>query len=141
MDSAPVDSAASAPRQPDVSASRGSIAIVALGALLSVASAWAAGNAPTGERIYAARCLGCHGDGKTTGTIGPLLAGIIGRKAASGESGAHSRALVESGVTWDEKSLRKFLSAPATQVPGTVMPVTVPPEQIDDLLAYLRVLR
>ena len=79
---------------------------------------------------------------KTTSTLGPNLTGIVGRKAGTGESGVHSRALVESGITWDEASLRKFLAAPTKQVPGTNMPVDVPdPKQIDDVVAYLRTLR
>ena len=102
----------------------------------------AAGDAAAGKKVYAARCLGCHGDLKTTSTLGPNLTGIVGRKAGTGESGVHSRALVESGITWDEASLRKFLAAPTKQVPGTNMPVDVPdPKQIDDVVAYLRTLR
>jgi cytochrome c2 len=101
-----------------------------------------AADAAAGKQIYDTRCLGCHGDGKTTGTIGPSLIGIVGRKAATGESGVHSRALIASGIIWDEASLRKFLAAPTKAVAGTNMPVGVPdPQQIDDLLAYLRTLR
>jgi cytochrome c len=102
----------------------------------------AAGDAAAGKKVYAARCLGCHGDLKTASTFGPNLSGIVGRQAGTGESGVHSRALVESGITWDEASLRKFLAAPTKQVPGTNMPVDVPdPQQIDDVVAYLRTLR
>jgi len=102
----------------------------------------AAGDAAAGQKVYAARCMGCHGDLKSTSTFGPNLTGIVGRKAGTGESGVHSRALVESGITWDEASLRKFLAAPTKQVPGTNMPVDVPdPKQIDDVVAYLRTLR
>jgi len=109
---------------------------------LSPAPVWAAGDAAAGKKVYAARCLGCHGDLKTASTFGPNLSGIVGRKAGTGESGVHSRALVESGMTWDEASLRKFLASPTKQVPGTNMPVDVPdPKQIDDVVAYLRTLR
>lgn len=112
-----------------------------VGALLPI-PVWSAGDAAAGKKVYASRCLGCHGDLKTTSTLGPNLTGIVGRKAGTGESGVHSRALVESGITWDEASLRKFLAAPTKQVPGTNMPVDVPdPQQIDDVVAYLRTLR
>jgi cytochrome c len=101
-----------------------------------------ASDAAAGKQIYYMRCLSCHGDENTAGTIGPSLVGIVGRKAATGASGVHSRALMEANITWDEALLRKFLADPSKQVPGTIMPVSVSdPQQIDDLLAYLRTLR
>ena len=109
--------------------------------LLSPTAVLAAGDAVAGKRLYEVRCLGCHGDSQTGGQLGPSLVGIIGRKAGTGESGVHSRALIESAVTWDEASLRKFLAAPTKQVAGTNMPVGVPnSQQIDDLVAYFRTL-
>jgi cytochrome c2 len=118
------------------------VAALSLAGLLSPILVQAAGDAAAGKQIYAMRCIGCHGDGKTAGTLGPSLTGIVGRKAATGESGVHSRALIESGITWDEASLRRFLAAPTKQVPGTNMSVDVPnPQQLDDLLAYLGTLR
>jgi cytochrome c len=117
------------------------VTTASLAGLLSITLAQAAGDAVEGKRLYDTRCLGCHGDDKTAGTIGPSLIGIIGRKAATGDSGVHSRPLMESGITWDAASLRKFLAAPSKDVPGTIMPVAVPsPQQIDDLIAYLRTL-
>ena len=74
--------------------------------------------------------------------LGPSLVGIIGRKAGTGESGVHSRAMTESGIRWDEALLRKFLAAPTKQVPGTIMPGAVQDAQeIDDLIAFLETLR
>jgi cytochrome c len=117
------------------------VTTLSLAGMLSSTPLRAASDAATGKQIYDMHCLSCHGDEKTTGSIGPTLIGIIGRKAATGESGVHSRALMEVDITWDEASLRKFLAAPSKQVPGTIMPVSVPdPQQIDDLLAYLRTL-
>jgi cytochrome c len=102
-------------------------------------AAFAAGNAASGKRLYDTRCLGCHGDGSTAATLGPSLVGIIGRKAGTGESGVHSRALTESSIRWDETSLRWFLAAP---IAGTTMPASVEdPQEIDDLIAYLKTLR
>ena len=118
------------------------IATLSLAGTLWSMPAQADPDAAAGKQIYYMRCLGCHGDEKTAGTIGPSLIGIVGRKAATGPSGVHSRALMEADITWTEASLRKFLAAPSREVPGTIMPVDVPdPQQIDDLLAYLRTLR
>ena len=118
------------------------MAAVSVAAALAPVPVRAAGDAAAGRQVYVKRCLGCHGDLKATSTFGPNLTGIIGRKAGTGESGVHSRALIESGITWDEASLRKFLATPTREVPGTNMPVDVAdPQQIDDVVAYLRTLR
>jgi cytochrome c len=122
-----------------------SIAAVAfVGVLLAMptAPAQAAGDAAAGKQLFESRCVGCHGDDKTTVTLGPNLVGIVGRKAGTGESGVHSRALTASDITWTSASLRWFLAAPAKQVPGTTMPVGIPSaREIDDLVAYLETLR
>ena len=96
-----------------------------------------------GERIFEARCASCHVPaGSATGTLGPRLVGIVGRKAGTGKSGVHSRAMVESGIVWSRDSLKRFLSNPGREVPGTIMPVRVEdPKQLEDLLDYLETLR
>lgn len=102
----------------------------------------AAGNAVSGKAVYQTRCLGCHGSGGSENTLGPSLVGIIGRKAGTGESGVHSRVMTESGFRWDETTLRTFLAAPTRTVTGTIMPPSIDdPQQIDDLIAYLKTLR
>jgi cytochrome c len=102
----------------------------------------AAGNAVSGEKVYQTRCLGCHGGGGIENTLGPSLVRIIGRKAGTGESGVHSRVMTESGIRWDETSLRIFLAAPANTLAGNNMPLSIAdPQEIDDLIAYLKTLR
>jgi len=99
--------------------------------------------ASAGRKIFENRCASCHaGAGSSTGTLGPGLAGIIGRKAGTGKSGVHSRAMAESGIVWSRSSLRRFLSDPAREVPGTIMPVRVEdPKQLEELLSYLESMR
>jgi cytochrome c len=98
--------------------------------------------ASAGRKIFETRCASCHGGAMpSTGTLGPSLAGIVGRKAGTGKSGVHSRAMVESGIVWSRGSLRRFLSDPGREVPGTIMPVRMEdPKQLDDLLNYLETL-
>jgi cytochrome c len=118
------------------------LAVIAL-SVATLPPALAAGNAASGRQLYQTRCVGCHGDGgNSAATLGPNLAGIVGRKAGTGESGVHSRALTESNIKWDEASLRWFLAGPTKQVEGTTMPTSVlDPQQIEDLVAYLKTLR
>ena len=132
------------PRAPRFRARRAERAMVAFLSVIAVNTAThfaalAAGDVASGKRLYETRCLGCHGDGSSAATLGPSLVGIIGRKAGTGESGVHSRALTESKIRWDETSLRWFLSAP---IAGTTMPTGVDdPQEIDDLIAYIKTLR
>lgn len=96
-----------------------------------------------GGRIFETRCKSCHvGAPPSTATLGPSLAGVFGRKAGSGKTGVHSRALTESGIVWSRSSLRSFLSDPGRAVPGTIMPLRVEdPKELEDLLNYLETLR
>jgi cytochrome c len=96
-----------------------------------------------GRKIFERRCLGCHeGTLPSANTLGPSLVGIIGRKAGTGNSGVHSRAAVESDTVWTRSSLRRYLSDPGREMPGTIMPVQVQdPKDLDELLNYLQTLR
>src|SRR5271169_3750292 len=77
-----------------------------------------------GRRIFERRCLGCHeGTPPSAATLGPGLAGIFGRKVGTEHSGVHSRAALESDTVWTRSSLRRFLSNPEREMPGTLMPV------------------
>lgn len=116
----------------------------ALPLVVALAPAFAADDsASAGRKIFESRCVSCHESSPpSTATLGPTLAGIVGRKAGSGNSGVHSRALVESGIVWNRVSLRNYLSDPGRAVPGTIMPMRVEnPRELDDLLNYLETLR
>jgi len=82
-------------------------------------------NAP-GRHIFEQRCALCHTTGEGSAQ-GPGLGGVVGRKAASMPFG-YSRALRESGLTWDRATLDRFLAAPSQLVTGTTMPVAIPDE-------------
>jgi len=100
-------------------------------------------SADRGRTIFEQRCQTCHGGtGPADSPIGPSLAGVLGRKVGSGDSGIHSRAAVESDTVWTRSSLRRFLAEPGREMPGTFMPVQVTdPKELDELLNYLQTLR
>jgi glucose/arabinose dehydrogenase/cytochrome c2 len=119
----------------------GSIALLAILSLAGLSSAVRAADASAGKALFRAQCLICHSaepdDGG--GAQGPLLAGIFGRPAASVASFGYTQALRKSGLTWDDATLRRFLEAPTTVVPGTSMGVAVTnPVDRSNLVAYFK---
>jgi cytochrome c2 len=117
-------------------------ACVALALAGLAGGAWADEPA-SGREIFDHRCRTCHGGtGKPDSPLGPSLAGIVGKKAGTQASGVHSRAAMESGIVWSRDSLRRFLSGPPYELPGTFMPGgVVPPEELERLLDYLESFR
>ncbi|WOC14773.1 hypothetical protein MP213Fo_02170 [Pseudochrobactrum sp. MP213Fo] len=99
------------------------------------------GNAKAGEKIYL-KCRSCHVLDQPTNKMGPHLMNLMGRKAGNIEGFEYSAAMKaagEDGLTWDEDSLKTFLSSPKTMIPNTSMRFWgLWENQIDDLLAYLR---
>ena len=68
------------------------------------------------------QCAACHSLGTGTHLTGPSLAGLLGRKAGTAKGfGRYSEALRHSGLTWDEKTLDKWVENPTGLVPGTSM--------------------
>ena len=90
-----------------------------------------------GQQVYETRCSFCHGEGGVGGQ-GPTLIGAVGRKAAAVPNFAYTPALKASGLDWTTSNLDRFLTNPATTVPGTSMPMSVPDtKERADLIAYL----
>ena len=52
----------------------------------------------------------------------------------------YSVANKNSGIVWDEDTLRKYLAAPQSVVPGTKMTFLglTDPQQVEDVIAYLK---
>lgn len=95
--------------------------IAAALSLLPLVPAIAAGDAVAGKKSFL-QCQMCHTveSGGRDG-IGPNLAGIMGRKAASKPGFAYSEALKKSQITWNAASLDPWLKRPSATVPGTRM--------------------
>ena len=90
-----------------------------------------------GEQVYA-RCQACHALAQDR--VGPHHCGLLGRRAGSVPGFAYTQAMKDSRITWDEKTLDRFLSGPLKAVPGTSMTYDGVPDAKDraDLIAYLR---
>jgi cytochrome c len=95
------------------------------------------GDAARGKLIFQRRCVGCHAsDGDREG---PNLAGVFGRKAGSRPGFDYSAGLKNSGLTWNEATLEKWLKEPSSVEPDTKMDAHVAKAQErSDLIAYLK---
>ncbi len=98
-------------------------------------------NAPpdpvAGSKIFAAQCSACHN--LDTAKIGPPLRTVIGRHAGSIAHYPYSQALASSNITWSPATLGPWLKNPRQDVPGALMPMSVPdPATRRDVIAYLQ---
>jgi cytochrome c len=99
-----------------------------------------AADAAAGEKVFMP-CKACHRIGEgAKNSIGPVLNGVIGRKAGIYPEYNYSDANKNSGLTWDEATFREYIKDPRAKVPGTKMtyPGVKDDAKIDDLIAYLK---
>ena len=111
---------------------------VLAGALwLSAAAPAAAADAQRGEQVYS-RCLACHA--LAYNRVGPRHCGLFGRRAGSVPGFDYSPAMKNSNLTWNDKTLERFLAKPLAVVPGTTMTYDGVADAKDrsDLIAYLK---
>ena len=95
-----------------------------------------------GKRLYVF-CRACHATEEVKGSkIGPNLAGILNRPAASLADSLYSEALTQQDFVWDEEKLDTWLLRPATLVPGTSMAFVGLPREENRaaIIAYLKTL-
>ena len=95
------------------------IAIMGISLLLSGAAQ--AADSDSGEAMLQ-KCAICHtlGEGGRT-KVGPNLHGIFGRKAGAVAGFLYSQAMKDSGIVWDEETLKAFLRDPKAAMPGNRM--------------------
>jgi cytochrome c len=91
---------------------------VIVGGLLLVAScAWVfPPDVTAGEKAFKLQCGTCHSAAAGRNAIGPTLFGVVGRKAGTVAGFAYSATNKNSGLTWDEATLDRYLSSPKAVV-------------------------
>ena len=91
-----------------------------------------------GATVYK-RCAACHVVDKEQNRVGPYLMGVVGRPAGGVESYKYSDAMKNSGFTWDEATLDKYLADPKAAIPGNKMafPGLKNEQERADVIAFL----
>jgi cytochrome c len=98
------------------------------------------GDGARGKAVFEKRCTGCHT--MDADREGPRLAGVYGRKAGSAAGFNYSAGLKDSGITWTDETLERWLSDPDLVVKDNNMSIGVPKaEERRDLIAYLKTAR
>lgn len=99
-----------------------------------------AGDADRGRAVFSRRCTGCHA--LDADREGPHLRGVYGRRAGSVSGFHYSPAIRNSGVTWTDATLERWLSDTDAMVPNNAMGFAVPKAQErSDLIAFLKSLQ
>src|SRR5882762_9771787 len=97
------------------------VVVVVLGIEVMMASPGWAQDAAAGEKVFV-QCRACHQIGENAkNAVGPVLNGVIGRKAGSIAGYSYSDANKNSGITWDEATFRDYIKDPKAKIPGTKM--------------------
>jgi cytochrome c len=114
------------------------IATLSLGSSAGLAD----GDRAAGQQFYTTHCSPCHATEPGVNKVGPSLAGVVGRKSGSQPGYDYSPALKAANITWDEKTLDKWLQDPTGDVHGSKMFITVPnAADRQNAIAYLETLK
>ncbi|HJU15785.1 MAG TPA: cytochrome c oxidase assembly protein [Stellaceae bacterium] len=93
-------------------------------------------DAKRGKALFAERCASCHSLDENK--VGPMLGGVLGRRAGSLPAYSYSAGLKKAGFDWSRQTLDRWLAGPGTMIPGARMPVRVlEPSTRRDIIAYL----
>jgi cytochrome c len=106
----------------------------------SVASPSNAQDHSAGEAVFK-QCNICHQVGEAAkNEVGPVLNGIIGRRAGTAPGYEYSQGFKSAGLVWNEASLKEYIRDPKAMFPGTKMAFAGIKDErkIADLLAYLK---
>lgn len=66
-------------------------------------------------------CRECHSFVKDDNRLGPSLYGVVGRKAGTEKGYAYTQSMQDSGITWTEATLDKWIANPDAVIPGNGM--------------------
>ncbi|MEP3196427.1 MAG: cytochrome c family protein [Lentilitoribacter sp.] len=114
--------------------------LLALGALLAISTqAMAEGDVAKGEKVFK-KCAACHTLEEGKNKVGPSLYGVFGRAAGTLEDYKYSKAMIGSGIEWDDENMDGYLKKPRAFLKGTKMAFAGLKKdgQRADLIAFLK---
>lgn len=111
-------------------------------ALAAMLLAPVAANAADAPKAFN-QCKACHKVEAGKHGVGPSLAGVFGAKAGHAEGFKYSQKHLDSGMTWDEASLAKYLADPKGTIPGNKMAFAglKNPDDVKAVIEYLKTLK
>lgn len=115
---------------------------VFLAAFSSFNAAAQDGDAEAGAVVFK-KCATCHIADTDKNKVGPSLNGLFGKTAGTHPGFSYSAAMKkagESGLVWDEATLREYLRDPKLKVKGTKMAFVGLKDdtELTNLIAYLK---
>ena len=114
--------------------------VAAAAAAAASAGAAAAADPAAGEQIFS-KCRACHQIGESAhNMVGPVLNGIVGRKAGTYPDYSYSAANKNSGIVWGEATFKEYIKDPKAKIPGTKMMFAgiKNDDEANNLWAYLK---
>ena len=93
-----------------------------------------------GELVFK-QCNICHQVGENAkNEVGPVLNGIVGRKAGTAPGFEYSPGFKSADLVWDDASLKEYIRDPRSMFPATKMSFAGLKDEhrLSDLLAYLK---
>ncbi len=114
--------------------------LIASALFVGLASPARAQDVAAGEKDFVV-CRACHQIGPNAKiAVGPVLNGIVGRKAGTYPGYSYSPANKDSGIVWSAEELDKYLTNPQAVVPHTKMiyPGLKDDQKRKDVIAYLQ---
>jgi cytochrome c len=87
------------------------------------------------------QCRVCHAVAPGQNGIGPSLAGIHGNRAGQVAGFTYTDGMKNSGLTWNDANLNRYLTDPQGVVPGTTMAIgPLDATQRAAIIAYMKTL-
>lgn len=90
------------------------VGLLSLAPLATIRAGAASADVDRGRDLFAKRCSGCHA--LDSDKEGPRLRGVFGRRAGSIAGFPYSDGLRNSGISWDENHLDRWLENPEETV-------------------------
>lgn len=119
------------------------LSVSVMAAVSFSAASLAEGDAVKGLKVFK-KCKACHtAEEGGKNRIGPNLFGIVGKKSAQVKGYKYSKAMIASGLTWDEATLDNYLLKPRALVKKTKMTFAglKKDTQRANVIAYLKTLQ